>query len=372
MSFSFSGFVRLFVLLAIGTTMLAVGVARLDTPKPVWRTLRPVNHVNVNEYFLPGQDRIPHWLDVETGGISAYPLADGNVLEAATSSPWVDQRGRRQVAGRWSSRITDGPMSVIGEFGLARYSFPDGEILDQVPTEVVPVAPPCWFPGIRARILFTAGDGRLYRFAFEPEARPRDPVGPEFQGDSKPRPLFWRCGQPGLGDVFLGDLSWPEEPRLGGCVLATMRLQERGVDGSLCFSRTQLWWLKLNHAGTEIVEVGRLLIPDSLGDRSHEDDARSPTIAAGPDGRLLVAYLGQAEGDLGWKLHLAPIRSEGEGHAPVARESESRVLAERCQPAHPAFSADGRWLNVFVGLAHTAARFTRIAVAEGLRADSRP
>src|SRR3954468_14182751 len=166
MSFSFSSLIRLLVLLALGATMMAVGISRLDPPKPAWRVRRPAQYSNINEYFLDVRDRTPRWLDVQTGQVKAQALSDGDVLEVASCAPWVDERGRTQVVGRWSSRTKDGPMSMSQDFGLARYTFPGGEMLDHASPEIVRVGPPCWFPGTRARILFVAGDGMLYHYAF--------------------------------------------------------------------------------------------------------------------------------------------------------------------------------------------------------------
>ncbi len=347
MSFSFSSLIRLLVLLALSTTLLAVGLSRLDPPRPERRTRRTVSHMNINEYFLDVTDRSPRWLDVETGKVVASSLEDGGVLESATCSPWVDEKGHRHVVGRWSSRTKDGPMSMSNDFGLARYTFPGGKMVDQVSTEIVPVGPPCWFPGTGARILFAAGDGMLYHYSFEPEPSLTS-VKSEVRPDAKPMPLTWRCDKPGEGAVYISDVSWPEDPRMGGCVVVSLRDQMISSEGSRRFSRTQLWWLRLNFAGTEIVECGRLLIP---GDQDQSDgfDERSPAVGSLSDGRLVLAYLQQSGARTTWELRVTPIDFEGERRVPVAHASENFLLAERCQPAQPSFSADGRWINAITG-----------------------
>ena len=139
MSFSFSSLIRLIVLLALTATMLAVGLARLDPVRPERRTRCMTRFSNINEYFLDVADRIPRWLDSEDGKIGSHPPEDGDVLEAASCAPWVDEKGHGQVAGRWSSRTRNGSMSVSSDFGLARYTFPGSEMLDHVSTEIVPV-----------------------------------------------------------------------------------------------------------------------------------------------------------------------------------------------------------------------------------------
>ncbi len=360
MSFSFSSLIRLLVLLAVGTTMVALGVSRLDPPRPGWRVRRPASHVNVNEYYLDVADRTPRWLDAETGQVAAYPLEDGSVLESATCSPWVDENGQRQVAGRWASRTKDGPMSMSNDFGLARYTFPGGKLVDQVSTDIVPAGVPCWYPGMTARILFAAGDGLLYHFAFEPEPWVKA-SDPEAKGDLKPRLMSWKCSSPGAGSVFIGDLSWPEDPRLGGCVVVSLREKKLGREGAQSFSRTQIWWLKLNFAGTEVVDCGRLISPDGLPE---DQDERSPTVSALPDGRLAVAYLTQRSGSKTWVLRAAPISFDSDRRGPRAHASESLPLGDRCQPAHPSLSSDGRWINAISGQCPSESRVTRFSTSK--------
>ena len=207
MSFSFSSLVRLIVLLVMGTTMIAVGVARLDPPKPSWRTKQAASHVNVNEYFFGARDRTPRWLEVDTGRISTCQLEGDDVLEVANCSPWVDQEAAAPDCwAMWSRRTLDGPMSVTSDFGLARYAFPGGQLLDQVSSEIVPVGPPCWFSGNPGfGFSFAAGDGMLYHFAFGTSSpgskRPGRRSGSTH--DPRPRPLAWSCPKPGNGDVYI-------------------------------------------------------------------------------------------------------------------------------------------------------------------------
>lgn len=344
MSFSFSSLVRLIVFLALGSTTLAVALSKLDPPTPVWRTRVATRYSNLNEYFMNFTERTPRWLDAESGQILSTPLDDADVLEAASSAPWVDDQGEYQVAGRWSSRTRKGPMSISTDFGLARYSFPSGRLLDHVSTEIVPVCPPCWFPGTRARILFAGGDGELYHYAFESELHAKG-LETEVNRDDRPTLVEWACPKPGLGKVFLSDLSWPEDPRLSGYVVVSLREQSPDTEAFRTFSGATLWWLKLNNAGTEIVEAGRLNVSDVPGHREFPIDQRSPTVGTLADGKPVVAYLVENEDRKSWDLRLAPIEFEGDHHLPKALESKSVRLACNCQPAHPSFTKDGRWIN---------------------------
>ncbi len=361
MNFSFSSLIRLLVLLAVGTTMLAVGLSRLDPPKPERRTRQHTRYANINEYFLEVENRIPQWLDSETGRIEAHAPEDGDVLEAASCSPWVDEKGRRQVIGRWSNRTKAGPLSTSQDFGLARYTFPSGEVLDQVSTEIVPVAPPCWYPGTRARVLFVAGDGMLYHYAFEPDRSQKEPE-PESKHDLSPKRLTWRCGTPGSGKIFISDVTWPEDPRMAGCVVVSLHEQATSSDGARHFAKTKLWWLKLNLAGTEVVDAAPLLEQDGVSS-GEKSDLRSPTVGTLADGTLVLAYLTQASRESGWKLRVTPVELEGDHQVPKARESRSLVLEKRCQPASPSFSSDGRWLNAITVPDEKNGRITRLSTA---------
>lgn len=209
MTVSVHSMVRLTIFLAVGSTILAVGVSRLDPPRQIRRSLQPVTTMNVNDSALRKPDRHPRWLDLETGDLTTISINAHDVFEAASCSPWVDESGKRQVVGRWSSRSVEGPLMVSQAFGLGRYSYPDGELLNQVDSEIVPIGPPCWFPGTQARVLFSAGDGQLYRFAFEPmETTDYDMLNQDEPVDHQPTALTWGCPKPGRGDVFISDISW--------------------------------------------------------------------------------------------------------------------------------------------------------------------
>ena len=363
MSFSFSSMIRLIVLLAIGSTMVAVGLSRLDPDRANWRFLKPARFSNVNEYFLDVADRTPRWLDSESGRVEAYPLADDDVLEAASCAPWSNEQGQTQVVGRWSSRTKDGPMSMSNDFGLARYTFPGGEMLDHISTEIVPISPPCWYPGIRARVLFPGGDGLLYHFAFESDPGAGGPPTPVRSADDHPGPIPWRCKRPGEGGVFISDVTWPEDPKMRGALVVALREQLTGPGGSKVFSRTRLWWLKLNSAGTAIVDADRLVVPDVSGSRPVEVDERSPSVTTRPDGSLMLAYLRQRAGQKGWSLHLAPISIDERRGAPVVLESKVKRRGDRCQPAQPTFSPDGRWVNAIADVSSTESHVIRLSTA---------
>jgi hypothetical protein len=349
---------------------MAVGLSKLAPAKPTNRTLSFTKHTNINEFFLNSViDRTPVWLNAETGLMAGYPLEDGDVLETASCSPWVDEKNQFQVVGRWSSRTKEGPMSMSKDFGIARYSFPGGQVLDHISTDTIPVGAPCWYPGTRARVLFSGGDGVLYHYAFEPEPWEKTETS-EAGRDPKPRPLAWRCSKPGNDDVFFGDLSWPEDPRMGGCLVASLREQSSGPAGNRSYSRTSLWWLKLNFAGTEIVDLGRLLVSDDSRGAGLDFDHRTPVVGSLADGRLVLSYLRQSAGQSGWEVRIVPIEFDSKLHVPQAREADGVRLAWKCQPAQPTFSPDGQFLNVIAGPEARESRVVRVPL-KGVLASSR-
>ena len=349
MTFSFGSMLRLAVLLAVGCTILAVGVSRLDPPKVAKRFPRPVVHHNINDFFLRVEDRKPRWIDAETGGMTLSSVVANDVLEAASCSPWVDETGHHQAVGRWSNRTLQGPDTISHEFGLARFSFPDGRILNQISSEMYPVTPPCWFPGTRARVLFPAGDGKLYRYAFETE-NPTNTPGESIEAvDAEPVPLTWNAAKPEGGNVLICEVAWPQDARMGGRLVASLRIHERDPEGNRRFSRTQIWWLKLNHSGTQIIEAGPLVNHDLTGSLAQQFDERCPSVAALPDGSLGLAYTRQVEGQTEWSVYLTRLTTDADHHLVAALESQTRLVTEGSHPAPLAFSIDGKWLNTLIG-----------------------
>jgi hypothetical protein len=148
---------------------------------------------------------------------------------------------------------------------------------------------------------------------------------------------------------------------MGGCIVVALREQKLNPAGMRSFSRTQLWWLKLNFAGTEIVECGRLLLPGDESDDANDADERSPSVAALSDGKLVVAYLLQRAGAPAWELRVAPIGFDADRRVPEAHPSKSQLLADLCQPAQPSFSSDGRWINAISGPTPSESHVTRFS-----------
>ncbi len=285
MTFSFSSLLRMIVLLALGLDRAGhrrrparPGPARLAVPEAVRIS-------NVNE-LLPRRDRPRTALDRRGDGPGRRPPAGRSATSwrRRVARPGSTSTGRRRssAAGRAGPRT--GPMAMSSDFGLARYSFPGGEVLDHVSTPtIVPIGPPCWFPGTRAQVLVR----RRRRPALPLRLRGR-PVGPRpdpaRRTTREPAPITWRCRAPGRRRGLHRRRDWPEDPRCAGPSWSPCGQQVTAARRPK-YSRTQLWWLKLNNAGTEIVEAGPPDRARTAGQPAADVDERSPSVATGPDGR---------------------------------------------------------------------------------------
>jgi hypothetical protein len=203
-------------------------------------------------------------------------------------------------------------------------------------------------------VLFSATNGRLYRFTFAETRKGEDDAG---RGGNRPSPLVWQCTPPGGGDVRIGDPTWPTDPRLCGRIVVSLRTWE-GADPEHGFSRPRLWWLQLSRDGTKIEGAGRLTRPDP------DADERWPALASDPDGNLTLAFMERRDGRPGWRLRLAPVAIHRETGVPRAARPIGISQDEACLPVPPVFSTDGRWVHTLSGAEQSLARVDRGSVSE--------
>ena len=150
------------------------------------------------------------------------------------------------------------------------------------------------------------------------------------------------------------DLSWPDEPRLGGRALASLRFKDRETGR---WTDWQVWWLQLDRGGASIIAAGRLLQPN-LADAA--DLRRLPNLV-NVCGEPALAYLMHRPGESGYQLRVAPIQFDPDSGSPHAHEVDSQTLAGGCLQTGPVASADGRWIAVVrTGVPHL--RSERIAI----------
>lgn len=301
---------------------------------------------------------MPHnlWLEPDTGATVALNQtnAQSDELELASISPWHGDRNAAQVVGLLKSWTAgDATRSRDGLY-LARFVVPEMTLLDQVPVPNIPSCPPCWFPDLTARVIFTALDGLLYVHAFEPIGRS--------PADKQPQPVAWltnpRTGATEQPSV-VQDVSWPREPRFGQRLLATVRLKLEGRVDS--FGPARLWWLQLDEDGRSVQDCGPLAPNFDV-----DGDQRAPTLGVTPDGRFMLAYLSKRKVEADWELWLAPLEFDPQTGNPIARFDQARVLADRCLATAPVFSEDGCWLTYVQSTGIRKSRVARLRVNEAL------
>jgi hypothetical protein len=358
MRFSLTSIVRLLLALGLLSGGTAITVSRLAPPPCRYRIMADTALAGLNGNFFPDHDPTTRLLDLSTGDCRKLEAQGGDEFEHASFSPWQDEQGESQVVGRWHRRMgRDGDM-LCQQFGLARFTYPGGRVLDRIELDMVISGRPCWYPDTSARILFAAGDGRLYRLSFDD---PRPSSGTDRDKSPKPSALSWRTPLPGDG-LFIRDPAWPSDPRLGRKVIATLTfLDNKG--GKRAYLPPQLWWLQFDPDTATIVRAGRLTRPDPSAEGDFEC---MPCVANSPDGTPLLAYLSHGQDGPEWEMRIVPITFEGPMGDPVARTSASVKVAERCAPSPPAFSADGRWVCGIVDPLSPRARVGRFSVVEAL------
>jgi hypothetical protein len=359
MKLSLSSCFRLVVALGVLSIITAIMISRLS-PRPCrLRVMSNPTWAVLNGHHFLASNSAPLILDLTTGDCRKLESRDGDNLEYAMFSPWRDEQGNAQVVGRWHRRHGDEGDMLCEDFGLARYSFPDGEVLDRIPTDAIPSGRPCWFPGTSARILFASGDGQLFRFSFEDSS---DGYSLGCEDMTTPRVLPWKSDVPGDGAVFLKDPFWSTDPRLGRKLIAAVSY--RRIDGGRAFFlSSEIWWLELSPDATSIVDSGRLTRPERSGE--HRDEFM-PSVSTAPDGTILMAYLTRSEGRQNVEMRIVPIEFGASTDHPIARASESVRIAQNCSSSPPVFSADGRWIYGLIRPEKASAHIERFSVAAAL------
>lgn len=277
--------------------------------------------------------------DIETGATERIRLDEADRIEYAVCSPWLDSQGRSHVTGLW--KCFEG--AQVGTMGLVRIAVPGGEVLDRVALDTVPGSSPCWSPGMSAKILFSGWDGQLYRYSFDDP--PRAAEESDANGARKPIRLAWRKSPPWDDLRLFWEPTWPTDPRLGGRVIVSVSFYELGPDRK-GRTRTQLWWLKLDDGGTEVVDMGRLIVPGPTDSILEE---RLANVTATPDGGLALACLVRPSEDRALRLRLGPVTIDPATGHPSVNEADMVELPGSRLASQPEFSADGGWVDSALG-----------------------
>lgn len=335
---SLTSLVRLSVFAGLGLCVFAVGLGRMVPPSPDLRSLGS-NRLVVLPIARPSDDpAFPRLLDFDGGRLEPLPLAETDRFERAACSPWKDEYGEIHVVGRWRSISGRGDSSVLGDSGIARLGFPSGRVIDRVSSSIVPESPPCWFPKASPRILFAAGDGKLYRMSFAEASA--ESVTDSARLDSvddlrSPRPIAWR--DEARETDRLGDPSWPDLPALGGRLIVSLARRLPASENSRSqYSIAKLWSLSLS-ADDCWIESASPLVPAESIDR----EQRFASIGRADDGTFRLAYLTRRPGEADWTGRLATVSFEVSDSAPTVRAETLADVADHCLPIAPNFSADG-------------------------------
>jgi hypothetical protein len=355
---------RLALLTTLATTVVAVMIGRRGTPGegPGRRTPRASRETSISKYIFAVPPQETPLFDPETGQTQNLALREGEQLDHASCSPWIDERRGAQMVGAWSGRSGYGADRLAEGFGLARFAFPSATLLDLISTSHVPASPPCWFPDQSTRILFPGTDGALYRHTFA------DSGAVHQQYDAEPTPLAWQVRNQNIGRVHTSDACWPIDPRFSRMLIVSLRRHSiRG--GTLEDQTPKLWWLRLDRDRTAIEAAG------PLSSREPEDAGqieRYPTVHTLPHGGLVLAYLRRQHGERDWSLCVAPLRFREDGSMARLDSGEVQTLSKGFLASPLAFSADCRWITGVQRSALSGPRVHRVPLSANLLHSDRP
>jgi hypothetical protein len=342
---------RLSGVLVFGWTALALGVGALGVGG------HEVTHSRT--YFIPspslhdalpcgrpdGPDRVKyHLLDRTTGRAETLNLPEDLAWSLLSVSPWRDQDGSLQAIGRWVCRLEG-----QDEFcGLALLRLPDMTLKSRINLDVLPTGKPCWVPGRPGEVLFSAGNGQLYRCSLgdrrgeDLSAKSQRSAESKGGDDAHARAVTWDTQPPGSGVVYLDDPAWSSEPALRHLVFVALSMRENRENRRVILP-SRLWWLVMNEEGDAIVAAGPLTEskPDDSSNPAMFE--RMPNVVIGAGDKISLVYLTRAGREQSWRLRSAPLELDSATGRPRVKNSGSaaRSLAEGLAPASLVVSADG-------------------------------
>lgn len=330
------GLVRGGVLGLVGVSALALVLGRYGEQVQEERVATSALLAVIEPGKFQVRSRSPGWklhlLDRRARMWRASPrLPEGLRVRQASCSPWLEPGGGCQLAGYgwlWETSYASGER--VSWEGLVRVAYPSGRILSQVPGIRFLNSPPCWVPGLLARVVATDLDGRAYLVDFE-----RAGVSGEVETVVEPavQRLAWvddRWRQPSLAHV-----TWPADTAFGGWALATARDREGGT-GHL--GPPALWRVR--------IEVGRLaIVSRGLLARGAVPwvETRAPVVFEAGPGRYRILFLSRECDADRYDLRTAPLVLDARYGRPSYDPADARLLASGCRPTPPVVSVDGRY-----------------------------
>ncbi len=342
-------FTRVFVILLGASFVAALVVSTIDASRSSATPLGATQVEAISSTSRPDhlQDRTCFYLiDRESSRCDVVPMPLNSQWGQLSVSPWCDAEGNTVgVCSSFRSAATGAEQSFGG---LARLRLPEGEAIDEVKLDLLPMGRVCWVPAHPGRILYAAGDGQLYRHDLPGwSSDPGQPVtdGSASLSESTPR-VVWQGSPPCVGPTYIADPVWPSHPLFRHLVFATIVGRHRESDrASTCV--TELMWLLMSADGDVVKAAGLLDIPTKNAPGDRMILRQFPNVELGRDGTIRLAYLERVQGDRRLCLVVVPIAIDPATSFPhVLARSEPRVLDEDSAVVPPLFSADG--MSVFM------------------------
>jgi hypothetical protein len=358
MSLSLNGLFRGVVFLGIALVLLAIGIGRLAPPPAHVQTRVSTCCVGFDGYQLPPRDGRPRFLDPQNGKILHVQFPTEDYVDRAVCSPWKNEDGETEVVTRWARRAAQG--QPYQDYGLARYRFPSGDVVERISMSILPETRVCFDPRKSGRILFAACGGELFSLTL---GNPEETVRGGDLLDSKPHPLHWRLKIPGASQVVLDDLCWPNLRGFENRIVVSLQILQPNRSKNV-YNDAQLWWLELDAGRTQVVAAGRLIAPEA-GAPDNTDEERQPNLTTAPDGSLVMAFLAHRSGEKGWRMKLTPVTTDLNGALQAVRNLVY-TIAEGGAPVLPVFSADGRWVYRYTEEDPAREQVERYSVADAL------
>jgi len=328
--------IRLSILLSISVVLVAIVTGGLIDDASV-RTpgrLRLVGLAPQIEHQTPR--RALDLLETDQGRLLALDVSRTEAIDMVSGTPWTDLWGDYRLVGRWRQCAGANHSRVLQACGLAKIAYPSGRVLERVPLEVFPIAPPCWMNGPSETVLFVGGDTALYRYRFD-NARTRAP------NEEPLVRLRWEATPPGAGAPQIRDVH--QDPSMPEDLVLVSLAVRRHAPGNNRFQPTRIWWLRLDQDRAAIVDHGPITSEDGSLMAHH----RHPSLHRQPDGSIALTYLERFERNGRSNLRLARVASAGTLESPRLLPGTDQVLALNCLTSPTGFSSDGRWITGLTG-----------------------